>query len=83
MQFLDKDDQELLNYCTKYLARGNRYTEAPPSSTNANLTRVSEAWRFPIIQSYGGLGAFGEPVSLETITLPYFTCRATREAKNV
>jgi hypothetical protein len=25
----------------------------------------------------------GEPVSLETITLPYFTCRATREAKNV
>jgi hypothetical protein len=33
MQLLDKDDQELLNYCTKYLARGNRFTEAPPSSS--------------------------------------------------
>jgi hypothetical protein len=60
MQLLDKDDQELLNYCTKYLARGNRYTETPPASNNANLTRVSEAWRFPIIQSYGASDAINQ-----------------------
>ena len=57
MQIIEKDTQELLNYCTKYLARGNRYTDASPSSDNANLTRVCESWRFPIIESYGAPGA--------------------------
>jgi hypothetical protein len=56
MQILDKDTQEILNYCTKYLARGNRYTDAPPAPDNPSLTQVSEAWRFPVIESYSAPG---------------------------
>ena len=38
MQLLQKDDVAILNVCAKYLARDD--------------DRVSEAWRFPIIDSY-------------------------------
>lgn len=53
MQIIEKDEQHILNYCTKYLARGNHYIDSPPSADNPNLTRVCESWRFPIIESYG------------------------------
>src|SRR4051812_39138036 len=51
-----KDDQEVLNYCTKYLARFNtdaRHNYGPPGSA-APRDRIAEAWRFPLIASYGG-----------------------------
>ena len=58
--FFYKDDQEILNYCTKYLARFNndpRHSYGPPG-TSAPRDRIAEAWRFPVIGAYGG-GASG------------------------
>ncbi len=56
-----KDDQYVLNYCTKYLARFNtdpRHTYGPPG-TSAPRDRIAEAWRFPIVDTYaGGASAF-------------------------
>src|SRR5581483_8020647 len=54
--FYVKDDQYLLNYCAKYLARYNtdrRHAYGPPE-VDAPRDRVAEAWRFPIIDTYGG-----------------------------
>jgi hypothetical protein len=54
--FFYKDEQYLLNYCTKYLARFNtdaRHTYSP-SGQRASSDRFLEAWRFPLIDSYGG-----------------------------
>jgi hypothetical protein len=74
MQIIEKDDQEILNACTKYLARGNRYIDAPPNPQNPNLTRVSEAWRFPIIESYGGADATaGNNYTHNEVTFVYCT----------
>jgi hypothetical protein len=50
------DDQYVLNYCTKYLARFNtdrRHTYGPPG-TDAPRDRIAEAWRFPVVDTYGG-----------------------------
>lgn len=54
--FFSKDDQYVLNYCTKYLARFNTdsrhaYSTAIPASPR---DRIAETWRFPIIDTYGG-----------------------------
>jgi hypothetical protein len=57
MQIIEKNDQDILNYCARYLARGNKYIDSPPAPENPNLSRASEAWRFPIIQSYGPPGS--------------------------
>ena len=51
-----KSDQDVLNYCTKYLARFNtdpRHTYGAPG-TSAPRDRIAEAWRFPVIGTYGG-----------------------------
>jgi hypothetical protein len=52
---LDKGDQYLLNYCTKYLARDNsepRHNYNNQFTSTALRSRVAETWRFPIIDSY-------------------------------
>lgn len=57
-----KDDQDVLNCCAKYLARSNtdpRHKYGPPGS-DAPRDRIAEAWRFPIIGTYGG-GASAVP----------------------
>jgi hypothetical protein len=46
----------VLNHATKYLARFNtdrRHSYGPPG-TEAPRDRVAEAWRFPIVDTYGG-----------------------------
>jgi hypothetical protein len=51
-----KDDQYVLNYCTKYLSRFNmdsRHSYGQPGMESPR-DRVAEAWRFPVIDSYGG-----------------------------
>jgi hypothetical protein len=51
-----KDDQYVLNYCTKYLNRYNtdrRHTYGPPGIQEPR-DQIAEAWRFPIIDSYSG-----------------------------
>jgi Gluconate 2-dehydrogenase subunit 3 len=50
------DDQYVLNYCAKHLARLNtdrRHTYGPPGE-QAPRDRIAEAWRFPIVDTYGG-----------------------------
>jgi hypothetical protein len=49
-----KDTTYVLNHCTKYLARDNsdarhNYGQYEPGDPRA---KISEAWRFPIIDSY-------------------------------
>jgi hypothetical protein len=51
-----KNDQDVLNCCTKYLARSNpdaRHKYGPPGS-DAPRDRIAEAWRSPVIGTYGG-----------------------------
>lgn len=48
---IEKDPVDILNHCTKYLARGDRFPDQGPP--NISLDRVCERWRFPIIESYG------------------------------
>lgn len=54
VQVIGKDDQYILNHCTKFLARDNtdfrhNFGQFPASDTRA---RICETWRFPIIDSY-------------------------------
>ncbi len=73
MQVIDKDPTEILNYAAKYLARGDRHGQ-PAVVANPNTTRPSEAWRFPIIESYGEPQvAAGDtsPVQENAVTLAY------------
>lgn len=54
------DDDYVLNYATKYLARFNtdrRHTYGP-AGTALPRDNIAEAWRFPIIDTYAG-GAAG------------------------
>jgi hypothetical protein len=48
--FFYKDDQYLLNRCTKYLAR----KKIDGTGTEAGDVYIAEAWRFPIIDTYAG-----------------------------
>ncbi len=51
-----KDDQDILNLSSKYLARFNtdsRHMYSTPG-TNAPRDRFAEVWRFPVIGVYGG-----------------------------
>jgi hypothetical protein len=51
-----KEDQYLLNHCTKYLARSivdYRHTYSTDGIARST-DNIAEAWRFPIIDSYGG-----------------------------
>lgn len=53
-QLLDRDDQYVLNQCTKYLARDNaeaRHDFGQYDATDGR-GRIAEAWRFPVIDSH-------------------------------
>ena len=54
--FFYADDQYVLNYCTKYLARFNtdRRNSYGPPGVPAARDNIAEAWRFPIVDTYGG-----------------------------
>jgi len=54
VQLVDKDDQYVLNQCTKYLARDtgdvrHNFGQYGPDDPRAGL---AEAWRFPIVDSH-------------------------------
>jgi len=51
---IDKDDQYVLNHCTRYLARDDHgprhdFGQFEPGDPRA---QISEAWRYPIVDSY-------------------------------
>jgi len=53
-QIIDKDDQYLLNQCTRYLARDNTDPRHNFDQFAADdpRARILDAWRFPVIDSY-------------------------------
>jgi Gluconate 2-dehydrogenase subunit 3 len=54
--FFKKDDQYVLNRCTKFLSRYNtdvRHSYGAPGE-QSQRDRIAEAWRFPVIDTYGG-----------------------------
>jgi len=54
--FFKKDDQCVLNRCTKFLSRYNtdaRHSYGAPGE-QSQRDRIAEAWRFPVIDTYGG-----------------------------
>jgi hypothetical protein len=53
VRLIAKDDQYVLNHCTKYLARENpepRHVYGPDAGIE--VARIAEAWRFPIIDGH-------------------------------
>jgi hypothetical protein len=65
--FFKKDDQYVLNRCTKFLSRYNtdaRHSCGAPGEESPR-DRIAEAWRFPIIDTYGGgADAVNDPAQL-------------------
>jgi hypothetical protein len=48
---INQNDDQILNYCTKYLSRGAKLFNDSISPDSFNLSTVSEDWRFPIVLS--------------------------------
>lgn len=53
-QLVERDEQYILNQCTKYLARDNAETRHDFGQYTAGdeRGRIAEAWRFPVVDSY-------------------------------
>lgn len=53
---VEKEDQYVLNHCTKYLARTNADERHSTYGVDAATprARVAESWRFPVIDSHDG-----------------------------
>lgn len=45
-----RNDEQILNYCTKHLARGAKLFTDSISPGSFNLTAISDNWRFPIVE---------------------------------
>ncbi len=62
-----RNDEQIINYCTKYLARGVRLFSDSVASDSFNLTVNSENWRFPIVEP--ALDEAGLTGSVNCVTL--------------
>lgn len=77
---IDKDPLDILSFCTKYLARGDRFEDSSPP--NVSLSRPAEPWRFPILESYGKPGEVSDVYQGQNVvTLVYFA--GDRSVKDV
>lgn len=73
-QILEKDDEYVLNHCTKYLARDNteplhnfgQYTSGDDRAS------ICEAWRFPIIDGYSDGINFDQGYLFNRVTFVYY-----------
>jgi Gluconate 2-dehydrogenase subunit 3 len=50
-QVANQNNEQILNFCTKYLVRGAKFFTENIAPNAQNLTTISEAWRFPLILS--------------------------------
>jgi hypothetical protein len=73
MPSIVKDDQYILNYCTKSLARID-FDQSNPDDLSS---RICESWRFPIIDSYSSGSDFATDYSSNTVTFVYVPQRQT------
>ena len=79
---IQKDPVEILNFCTKYLARGDRFNGE--GGSGRSLTRVSEPWRFPIIDSHGEPGSVADIYEGQNaVTFVYFAADHPRAQVSV
>lgn len=67
VQVIQRDDQYILNHCTKYLTRTN-FDQLNPDDMS---TQICESWRFPIIDSYSDGTHFEESYKYNTVTFVY------------
>jgi hypothetical protein len=51
VEVINQNDEQILNYCTKYLARGAKFFNDSTTAESFNLTTVAEDWRFPLVLS--------------------------------
>src|SRR5262249_53417676 len=70
VQTLNKDDQYVLNHCTKYLARDtaeprHNFGQYSPDDVRA---RLCEPWRFPVIDSYSDGTHFEQGYAFNEVT---------------
>jgi hypothetical protein len=68
-----KDSTYILNHCAKYLARDNsdarhNYGQYPADDPRA---RISEAWRFPVVDSYFDGKDYGASYAFNIVTFIY------------
>lgn len=70
---IEKDAQYLLNHCTKHLARTNPEARHVYGNVESNNTfgRVSEAWRFPIIDGFRKLDEDHVSLEFDEVTFVY------------
>jgi hypothetical protein len=66
-QSANRNDEQILNYCTRHLARGVKLFTDNISNTSFNLSTVSENWRFPIVESAADDN--GETGNINRVTL--------------
>src|SRR4051812_18025108 len=70
---IEKDDQYVLNHCTRYLARDidearhdfGQYAQGDPRAL------ISEAWRYPVIDSYFNGDSIEESYKFNCVTFVY------------
>src|SRR4051812_23568094 len=70
---VSRDDTYVLNYSTRYLARDNtdarhNYGQYPGGDPRA---RISEAWRFPIVDSYYDGRDYAASYAFNAVTFIY------------
>lgn len=73
VQVLLKDDQSILNYCAKYLARDNvdpRHNFGRFADSDLRA-RTAESWRFPLIDSYSDGVNFEASYAFNEVTFVY------------
>jgi hypothetical protein len=74
VQMLDKGDQYILNYCTKYLARDNtdpRHNYNNQFAPDDPRSRIAETWHFPLVDSYSDGLSVVESYRFNEVTFIY------------
>lgn len=69
------DEEFVLNYCTKYLARGAKFFTDNQSPNAQSLTVIAENWRFPLVMP--ALTAGGSGGEVNEITFVWFAPAST------
>jgi hypothetical protein len=72
-QLVERDDQYILNQCTKYLARDNADHRHDFGQYDAGdgRGRIAEAWRFPIVDSHWDGGPAAQSYTYNAVTFIY------------
>ena len=85
IQIVTKEDQDILNYCTKYLARDtteprHNFGQYDPASFRA---RICEPWRFPMIDSYSDGQDFISSYAFNEVTFVFAVASQSSQPQQV